>query len=93
MMAYVLDIPTAVTLLQFADIYGTITLQNNIWRYFDQNIDIIIQSEGYQSLSKEEKEKLHLKVSEGVKNAQKEKQIEKCTATSTAGRFSVCCLM
>jgi hypothetical protein len=92
-MAYILDIPTAVPLLQFADIYGTISMQNSILRYFDQNIDLIIQSEGYQSLSKEDRERLHIKVSEGVKCAQKQKQLEKCAATSTAGRFSVCCVM
>jgi hypothetical protein len=92
-MAYVLEIATAVPLFQFADMYGNISMQNNILRYFNQNIDLIIQSEGYQSLSKEERDRLQIKVTDGIKSAQKQKKLDKCVATSTAGRFSVCCIM
>jgi hypothetical protein len=92
-MAYILDIPNAVPLLQFADMYGTVSMQNSLLRYFDQNIDLISRSEEYQSLSKEERERLRLQMIEGVQSTQKQSKLEKCVATSAAGSFSVCCIM
>jgi hypothetical protein len=92
-MAYILDIPNAVPLLKFADLYGTLSMQTNLMRYFDQNIDLISRSEEYQSLSKDERARLQLKMIEGIKSTQKQNKLEKCTATSAAGRFSVCCIM
>lgn len=92
-MAYILDVSTAVSLLNFADMYGTATLQANILRYFNQNIDMIVQSQEYQALSCEDRERLKIKVAEEMKLSDAQKKLEKCISTSSAGRFSVCCIM
>lgn len=92
-MAYALDISTAVSLLQFADIYGTSTLQANILRYCDQNIEMIAQSEEYKGLSEDEKDRLQKKVAQGIKFSETQKKIDKCISTGSAGRFSVCSIM
>jgi hypothetical protein len=91
-LAYVLETTTVVSLIQFADIYGTQSLQNSTLRYFGQNFEAVMKSEEYKSLSDEEKEVLKKKMTEGMKSSQK-KKIEKCIATSASSRFSICLIM
>lgn len=92
-MAYALDVTTAISILQFADMYGTHSLQNRVMKYFHQNCDMIVKSEEYLSLSKEEKEEIQQKVAIGLNLNEKKSKMEKTLSMTVGSRFTICSIM
>lgn len=88
-----LNSTTAVSILQFADFYGTHSLQNRVMKYFHENCELIMKSEEYLSLSNEEREEIHKKIAIGLNLNERYHKIDKSLGIIVGSRFTVCSIM
>mmetsp|Transcript_23081 Transcript_23081/g.33804 ORF Transcript_23081/g.33804 Transcript_23081/m.33804 type:complete len:368 (+) Transcript_23081:142-1245(+) len=87
-----LDASTAISIHNFADIFGSPSMQSAVLQYISRNLEEVQWCSEYKELTEEQQQELSKRIKADCKLVRRKQAIEQRVA-ARAGRFSVCTIM